>query len=80
MVYRFSEANGKEPDYKIGVRLFGRELISLNVDTATELNGSKPLLFFSFMLATALVAGGMFGSVLAFIWVLDQDILIHLFQ
>ena len=71
MTYRFKST---EPDYKIAIKIFGRELIALDVDTVTELNGSKPLLFFAFMLASALIAGLMFLSILAFIYFVNPAI------
>lgn len=62
-----------EPDYKVAVELFGRELIALNVNTQVELNGSKPLLFFSFMLASTLIAGVMFASIFAFVYFIEPE-------
>lgn len=49
-------------DYEICIRLFSKELISLCINSETELNGEKPLLFGGFLFGSAALAGLMFAS------------------
>ncbi len=54
-----------ENDYSVSLKLFGREIISLTVNSESELNGSKPLMFISFIIASASIAGLLFITIAA---------------
>ena len=49
-----------ENDYTVALKVFGREIISLIVNTDAPLNGSKPYMFLAFILASASIAGILF--------------------
>jgi len=52
-----------ENDYSVSLKLFSREIISLTVNSESELNGSKPLMFLSFIVASASIAGLLFLTI-----------------
>ena len=52
-------------DYLVALKLFGKEIISLTVNSESELNGSKPLMFISFIFASASVVGILFLTITA---------------